>query len=144
MFPDGQYNPERASGSPGKSWPSSGCRLHCDLAAGKGVGRLGGQYGGIERDHILVQAPAHTHVKCPLLSPRCRRVSLSPFRAVSHRRKTTIAFYVTSRQSPCKKICLTPSLLAQRHASVTSVNPMTLHFFIKRQTIYIYIYTNYN
>lgn len=32
------------------------------------MGRLGGQYGGVERDHVLVQAPAHTHVKCPLLS----------------------------------------------------------------------------
>lgn len=28
----------------------------------KGVGRLGGQYGGVERDHVLVQEPAHTHV----------------------------------------------------------------------------------
>lgn len=128
--------------APGKSWPSSGCNLHCDLAAGKGVGRLGGQYGGVERDHVLVQAPAHTHVKYPLLSPHCRRVSQPPFQAVLQRKKRTIMFYVTSKRALVREFVEHPRLLAQRHASVTSVNPMTLHFFHSNDRN-IYIYMNY-
>lgn len=84
-------------GTVGKAGHGEGTGSIVNLQQGRGRGGWGGQYGGCERDHVLVRAPAHTLAPGWLLPRPLRSVVTAPGRHLPPRRQEArLRHYVSS------------------------------------------------
>lgn len=74
----GRQEPGSMTGAVNGAGLGEGTGSIVNLQQERGWGGWGGQYGGSDRDHVLVRMPAHTPAPCPLLPRPLRWVIAAP------------------------------------------------------------------